>query len=327
MLRAAQLAPQHAPAAAPAIATPRSRPRTCPPGSLVRLRPPRAGRARARHQVCLAVPGGPGARPRQLVRAPDRPEQAADQAPRAVLAFSPTARVVGSRGPPGAAASGGQLTNVLARPKRHAGRPAWMQRYQKRPASSPHALISTLTLPPPPAPSEAPAPGAPLRHVLHGSAKLTHAPRSSAGKPPAMPQQPSHPSPHHGLAPHAAPQGPLVRLLPPRAGSDPGPTPGMPCRVGRTDCVTQAARPGPRYARTSPGSSPACCTRVFTHSTSARLSWAAGRRGVRGPTDARVGEAQAPRRETRLDPATPETPRQQPPRPHLGSHASPPTGC
>jgi hypothetical protein len=82
----------------------------------------------------------------------------------------------------------------------------------------------------------------------------------------------------------------------------------------------QSATLAPDRPEQAPDQAPRAALAVSPHSTSARLSWAAGRRGVRGPTDARLGEAQAPRRETRLDPATPETPRQQPPRPHLGSH-------
>jgi hypothetical protein len=252
------------------------------------------------------------------------PESAPDQAPRALLAFSPTARVLGFSGPPGAAASGGQHRHALARPKRDAGSLAWTHEHQNRRATSSHDRISAPAPSPPPAPSEAGPPGAHLRHALHGTVGLTHAPRSSADAPASPTSRLVHP--HATVLPPTRPPKSTGRLLPTRAGRGPDPPPGVTCRAGRARRTIQAARSDPSNARISPRSSPARASRVFPHSTSARLQWAAGRRGVRRPTQARLGEAQARCRKPRLDPRTPESPRHQLPRPYLGSRAFPPTG-
>jgi hypothetical protein len=168
------------------------------------------------------------------------PESAPDQAPRALLAFSPTARVLGFSGPPGAAASGGQHRHALARPKRDAGSLAWTHEHQNRRATSSHDRISAPAPSPPPAPSEAGPPGAPLRHALHGTVGLTHAPRSSADAPASPISRLVHP--HATVLPPTRPPKSTGRLAPHPCWQGPGPT---------TRCDLQGW-PGPAH---DPGSS------------------------------------------------------------------------
>jgi hypothetical protein len=79
---------------------------------------------------------GPSATP-EASPDPRNTRNAPPPAAPAVLDCFPTARPLGFSGPPGAAASGGQLTPALARPKRHAGSLTWSQEYQKRRTTSP----------------------------------------------------------------------------------------------------------------------------------------------------------------------------------------------